>query len=386
MGQTTIEWTATYNDDGTVTPGFTFNPWQGCIKISPGCANCYALTLSNRWGKDVWGPGPKRQRTSAANWKKPLQWNKQAANEGKRFKVFCASMADVFEDNPQLNDWRSDLWDLIELTPNLDWLLLTKRPENVLRMTRRWTPENYGPEWPANIWLGTSVENQEYADKRIPELLKIPAKIRFLSMEPLLGPVDIGRWLCCPWCGEGKEAIQDSWGEWYHPGPIARPCPTPETGRGAAVKNIDWVIVGGESGHRARPLHPAWVRSLRDQCQGAGVAFFFKQWGEYVPDDHWTGSIAGHRPHFWPGHIRFASLKVGKHAAGRQLYGVEYSQFPQVEAEQKYYAVTDNYTGGLLTVTTQFEEDEAGLVSYTEITKAQYDEAMAEIETEAAQC
>lgn len=315
MQNSKIEWT-----------DHTFNPWSGCIKVSPGCVHCYAETLSNRWGKDVWGPGAKRQRTSAANWKKPLRWNKQAKELGVRYKVFCASMADVFEDNPQVSDWRSDLWDLIELTPNLDWLLLTKRPEKVLEFTRRWTPESYGPEWPSNIWIGTSVESQEYADKRIPELLKIPARIRFLSIEPLLGPVDIGRWLCCPWCGEGKEATRDDRGTWYHrieeffTGGV--PCPTPETGRGRAVNNISWVIVGGESGHGARPMHPEWARSLRNQCQGSRVPFLFKQWGEYLPvfNSYTT-----------PDGYDFA--KVGKHEAGRVLDGRTWDEFPALERQ-----------------------------------------------------
>lgn len=305
----------------------TFNPWTGCIKVSPGCVHCYAETLSSRWGKDVWGPGPKRQRTSAANWKKPLQWNKQAKELGVRYKVFCASMADVFEDNPQLEPWRVDLLELIQETPRLDWLLLTKRPEHVNQMIEQATGFSDSGMWfhsVPNVWIGTSVENQEYADKRIPELLKIPAKVRFLSMEPLLGPVDIGRWLCCPWCGEGQEATQDLNGAWYHPGGFTggRPCPTPETGKGWAVNNISWVIVGGESGHNARPMHPAWVKSLRDQCQGAGAAFFFKQWGELLPVFNSYTTPSG-----------FDFAKVGKARAGRLLDGVEYSQFPTTQAQ-----------------------------------------------------
>lgn len=176
----------------------TFSPWHGCIKISPGCQNCYALALDKRWGKDVWGPGPKRQRTSEANWRLPLQWNRRAEKEGRRYKVFCASMADVFERNDQLIDWRFELWDLIGQTPMLDWLLLTKRPENVLDMTPyQWHRAEWGgyQGWPANVWIGTSVENQEYADKRIPELLKIPAVVRFLSVEPLLGSVNLLKYL-----------------------------------------------------------------------------------------------------------------------------------------------------------------------------------------------
>lgn len=285
----------------------TFNPWQGCIKVSPGCQNCYAETLSNRWGKDIWGPGAKRQRTSAAYWKKPLQWDKQAIKEGRRFKVFCASMADVFEDNPQLTDWRNDLFTLIEQTPNLDWLLLTKRPENVNRMVAELRSDCYWLEETiskgnSNVWIGTSVEDQEYAGRRIPELLKIPAPTLFLSCEPLLGPLDLE--------GLAYEAAGPEWAGFN--------------------RLVDWVIVGGESGHNARPMHPDWARSLRDQCQAAGVAFHFKQWGEFVP-------LRGHREHLdlplrnreWRSVQGEVMVRVGKHAAGRLLDGYEWNEFPE---------------------------------------------------------
>lgn len=267
MENSKIEWT-----------DHTFNPWSGCIKVSPGCVHCYAETLSNRWGKDVWGPGAKRQRTSAANWKKPLQWNKQAKELGVRYKVFCASMADVFEDNEQLLDWRSDLWDLIELTPNLDWLLLTKRPENVLRMTRRWS-EQYEEGWLDNVWIGTSVENQEYADKRIPELLRIPARIRFLSCEPLLGPVDLE--------DLAYEAAGPAWAG-YNP-------------------LIDWVIIGGESGPGSRPFELDWGISLVKQCKGASIPVFMKQLGSKPVLDCYgykTLDKKGGNPDEWPEELR----------------------------------------------------------------------------------
>jgi protein gp37 len=318
MGQTTIEWTATYNDDGTVSPGYTFNPWQGCIKVSPGCVNCYAETLSNRWGKDVWGPGPKRQRTSAANWKKPLQWNKQAEKEGRRFRVFCASMADVFEDNPQLEPWRVDLLNLIQETPRLDWLLLTKRPENVNRMIEQATGFSSSEMWfysAPHVQIGTSIENQEYADKRIPELLRIPARIRFLSMEPLLGPVDLTRIDYGSIDPTGRADVLREW--YYRDSRLVEKAPP-----GEACK-IHWVIVGGESGPGARPMHPEWVRSLRDQCQGAGVAFFFKQWGQYLPVFNSYTTPDG-----------YDFVKVGKAAAGRLLDGQEWSQFPVAAAEK----------------------------------------------------
>lgn len=299
MENSKIEWT-----------DHTFNAWQGCIKVSPGCENCYALTLSNRWGKDIWGPGEKRERTSWSYWQKPFAWNKKAEKEGRRYRVFCASMADVFEDNPQLLDWRSDLWDLIELTPNLDWLLLTKRPENVSKFTKRWETWE---QLPSNIWIGTSIENQEYADRRIPELLKIPARVHFLSCEPLVGPLNLMKYL--PF-GAHK---------WQH--------------------GINWVIVGGESSPRARPMHPTWAHKIRDDCQKEDVPFFFKQWGEWLPCDEANGhqvcrvdpdgewrtddgyqAIAHNsilRDKGW-----YLMARVGKHNAGRLLDGVEWSEFP----------------------------------------------------------
>lgn len=304
MENSKIEWT-----------DHTFNPWSGCIKVSPGCIHCYAETLSNRWGKDVWGPGPKRQRTSAANWKKPLQWNKQAKELGVRYKVFCASMADVFEDNPQLEPWRVDLLELIQETPRLDWLLLTKRPEHVNRMIEQATGFSDSEMWfhsVPNVWMGTSVENQEYADKRIPELLKIPAKVRFLSMEPLLGPVDL---TCIDYGGIHPTRRIDALREWYYEnGHVIEKAPPDE------ACTIRWVIAGGESGHNARPMHPQWVKSLRDQCQGAGVAFFFKQWGELLPVFNSYTTTGGYN-----------FEKVGKARAGRLLDGVEWSEFPKVE-------------------------------------------------------
>jgi protein gp37 len=197
MGKTTIEWTASVNPDGTTTPGYTFNPWIGCAKVSPGCANCYAETLMDkRMGRVQWGVNGTRVHTSDSNWKKPYQWNRKAQEEGVRKRIFCASLADVFEDRPELVPWRADLFAMIDATPNLDWLLLTKRPENIKRLWPfGWYEDKGGPfTWP-NVWIGTSVENQEQADKRIPHLLSIPASVRFLSMEPLLGPVDLSPYL-----------------------------------------------------------------------------------------------------------------------------------------------------------------------------------------------
>lgn len=309
MGVTKIEWTATVNPDGTTSPGYTFNPWSGCQKVSPGCQHCYAETMAKRnpTTLGIWGPTGARVRMSDAYWRKPLKWNEQAEKEGRRYRVFCASMADVFEDRPELAGWRLDLFRLIVHTRNLDWLLLTKRPENIVSMM-----DSMG--WPfmlANAWVGTTVENQEQADRRIPQLLAVPAVVRFLSCEPLLGPVDLS---------SIPDALYDtgmpfSWNK-----------------LGGDERGIKWVIAGGESGHGARPMHPDWVRSLRDQCQAAGVPFFFKQWGEWLPGSHF--SITEHTDmsrimQFGDGQIM---QRVGKKQSGRLLAGVEWNQFPGGEA------------------------------------------------------
>jgi protein gp37 len=223
VGQnSSIEWT-----------DHTFNPWWGCSKVSPGCQYCYAEALSNRYGHDIWGLRKARRTFGEKHWQEPLKWHRRAQEHGHRMRVFCASMADVFEDNRNIEDERNKLWLLIEETPMLDWLLLSKRPENM----RRFAP--WQTAWPANVWAMTSVENQEQAEQRIPALLNVPARLRGLSVEPLLGSVDLSSWLTA----------------------------------------IGWVIVGGESGPRARPMQLDWVRSLRDQCNDAGVPFFMKQMG-----------------------------------------------------------------------------------------------------------
>ncbi|KJK22085.1 hypothetical protein UB46_23500 [Burkholderiaceae bacterium 16] len=254
----------------------TFNPWEGCQKVGPGCDHCYAETRNARFagGQAVnWGPGAPRRRTSATNWRKPLAWNANHdaffAEHGRRQRVFCASLADVF-DNTVDPAWRADLFDLIMATPNLDWLLLTKRIGNVPGML-------VGPgmpgRLPSNVWLGATICNQEEADRDIPKLLAVPARVRFLSMEPLLGPVDLGRhlWKCCGAMIPGNQG--DGWMQPPDP-PECCQCPEPR-------EQLHWVIVGGESGASARPMHPDWARSLRDQCAAAGVPFLHKQWGEW---------------------------------------------------------------------------------------------------------
>lgn len=238
-----IEWTT-----------HTFNPWIGCTKISAACDNCYAEAWDARGlqGRGTrWGP--KAARTRTKTWANPLKWNREAEGAKERPRVFCASLADVGDNHASiLPEWRADLWALIRATPNLDWLLLTKRPQNLAK----YLPADWGDGYP-NVWLGTTVENQTEADRRIPHLLAIPAAIRFLSCEPLLGPVDL--------------TSLDFMGFLYN----ALTGDMEETGRFA---RLDWVIAGGENARHFRPADPDWFRSLRDQCAAAGVPFLFKQW------------------------------------------------------------------------------------------------------------
>lgn len=270
MGDKTgIEWT-----------DHTFNPWIGCTKVSPGCAHCYAETEDKRhgWTPDGWGKGKPRKRTSAAYWRQPLKWNREAelwgafdcgtmcckgtewemrnkvANElrshrgwtatplAARPRVFCASLADVFD--PEVPDrWRWDLIALINQTPNLDWQLLTKRPRDAMQFLARVVA------WPfPNVWLGVSAEDQERFEERVRLLLSTPAAVRFVSFEPLLGPIDANR-----------ARVTPSLSLW-----------------------IDWAIIGGESGKGARPCNVQWIRQLTSQCQTAGVAVFVKQLGAQV--------------------------------------------------------------------------------------------------------
>ena len=311
MGQNSaIEWTT-----------HTFNPWEICTPVSAGCANCYASALHKRFHGQSYKAGIPRRRTSEANWKKPILWNRQAEKTGTRPRVFCASMADVF-DAEAPDEWRDELFALIARTPNLDWLILTKRPENIL--SQMWGMENQasGDFWhwifdwlggnpPRNVWIGTSVENQDAANKRIPELLKVPAAVRFLSCEPLLGPVDLEPYLFAETYSIEKPTDRTK----YVGGP--------DTMKFARLRDsISWVIAGGESGPNARPCHPEWARGLRDQCAAAGVPYFWKQWGEYLPFEE-----------SWHPDSEFSDVawkRVGKKAAGRLLDGVEHNDFPEV--------------------------------------------------------
>jgi protein gp37 len=318
----------------------TFNPWMGCTKVSPGCDHCYAeARLDKRLHTVNWGPGQPRKRTSPNNWREPQRWNAEpfyeclgcgsrgtlddldavderqchcgGALKPARRRVFCASLADVF-DNAVDPQWREDLFELIAATPNLDWLLLTKRIGNVGNMLP--VPFDFERMYP-NVWLSATIVNQAEADRDIPKLLATPARMRFLSIEPLLRPVSF----------EGLFANPSN----------------PADGTNA-LEEIDWVIVGGESGPHARPMHPDWARSLRDQCAAAGVPFLFKQHGEwteatlnnvdaaradrFVEQDgmdstDWT--IDRHGP--TTAHM----VKVGKKSAGRLLDGRTHDEIPE---------------------------------------------------------
>jgi len=208
----------------------TFNLVWGCVKISPGCKNCYADTLARRYGHDVWGPGKSRREFGEKHWAEPLKWNTDAIAAGERRRCFCGSMCDWAEDHPTTAAARQRLWPLIRQTPGLDWLLLTKRHERIAGCL----PDDWGNGY-ANVWLGVSVENNDYVH-RADALRKIPAAVRFISYEPALGPV-------------------------------------PDLN----LDGIDWLIFGGESGPGFRPMDPQWARGIKDKCDAAGTAFFFKQ-------------------------------------------------------------------------------------------------------------
>ena len=345
----------------------TFNPWRGCLKVSAACKNCYAEKRGDRFGEDFSG---QRIILSDTGWKGPLKWNRDYEEQLSQFRggfgefpqrprVFCASLADAFEDwdGPMISggkspvylgkdyrashsesarltmsDVRRRLFELIDETPHLDWLLLTKRPENIRKMWLGQADRNQYQRpgvirkfTRRNVWLGTTVENQEQAEKRIPELLKCRdlSPVLFLSCEPLLGPLSfqyVAR----------ERSVEDSnpgsfndwtklFGNWL-------------TGSRATSMvsgidddpSIDWVIAGGESGPNARPSHPDWFRSLRDQCADAGVPFHFKQWGEWASVSEVAGAGVHHS--FENG---ATVRRVGKKKAGRLLDGVEHNGTPK---------------------------------------------------------
>ena len=315
MAKTKIEWC-----------DYTFNPWIGCQPVSTACDNCYADRLCRRFAKDCFGTGKERIRTSDKNWEFPAKLNKKIGNEiysctangfirndrlheqklrAMRPKVLCASMADVF-DNAVPAEWRADLFRLICDTPHLDWLILTKRisnaPDMIAQAMTKYALEFYG--LPKNVWLGVTVCNQQEAERDIPKLLEIPAEKHFLSLEPLLGPVDLEKALT--WQSD--------------------------------VVGVDWVIVGGETGPKARPMHPDWVRRVRNDCELFATPFFFKQWGEWLPAkrDKYGNVEFCDLPH--DGFLKcrvtnldatFTAFRFGKKASGRLLDGKTWDGVPE---------------------------------------------------------
>lgn len=299
----------------------TFNPWHGCSKVGPGCDNCYAERDSKRFNgnKTLWGVNADRLTLSDNYWNQPIKWNKRAGELGYRHKVFCASMADVFDKNSP-EGARERLWELIKATPNLDWLILTKRIGNAKTML----PSDWGNGY-KNVWLMITVVNQTEADRDIPKLLETPAAVHGLSMEPLLGYVKIPQWF-----------IRD---ERYADPRI--------------VKNkIGWVITGGESGPNSRPMHESWVKYIHHQCKENNVPFFFKQWGEYVSSSQspidaelnydnyssggWLSKDGTFRTDENPNQVTIDHsyvFKLGKKSAGNFLDGSVHENFPYKETK-----------------------------------------------------
>lgn len=275
----------------------TFNPIIGCTKISPACDHCYAETWANRFYKDLWNG--KRHVTSAAYWRQPLKWNRDAKAAGVRRRVFCASLSDVF-DNQWPPEVRAALWKLIAECDSLDWMLLTKRPQNIAKMLPI-SPDYAKPwrdKWPWSwVWFGTTAEDQERYDQRMPHLAAINCARRFVSYEPALGPVDF--------LSGHSPGDDEPW-----------------------AAKLDLVICGGESGPHARPIHPGWARSARDQCRTAGIYFHFKQWGGWRPataDDTDYNTNPNDRAAIG---LHLDMIRVGKTAAGRLLDGRTHDEMP----------------------------------------------------------
>ena len=336
MEKTNIEWADA-----------TFNPWIGCTKVSPACQNCYAeRDMDHRYGRVTWGRKGTRSVTSDENWAQPRKWNRNllkaralGAECPDQIRVFCASLADVFEDwdgplishrgqvlldpvgkNVTMNDMRKRLFTMIAETPNLEWMLLTKRPENIERMIVECASEPMH-----NLWLGTTIENQEWADKRLKYLLdcRSLAKVLFVSCEPLLGPIDFSR---VPFGSlNGSHMYADVLTGVYtqeHAGDVET---YPQWEEVPGGPHLDWVIAGGESGPSARPSHTNWYRSIRDQCAASGVPFHFKQWGEWWDPQQGCGDEKDQKCHEEGGYLR-----IGKKKAGRILDGEVHNGLPSV--------------------------------------------------------
>lgn len=267
----------------------TFNGWIGCTKVGPGCDGCYAAALDSRqrWGGVThWGPGVPRYRTSPSNWNQPRRWNRQAEKTGERWLVFASSLADVF-DNEVPNEWREDLFALIRETPALTWQLVTKRVGNVARML----PDDWGKGYP-NVWLISTIVNQEEADRDLPKLLSVPAAIHGVSYEPALGPVEWTPWL--PTFGLKTRTDRNF----------------------KAANAVRWIIIGGESvqaGHQTRPFELEWARSTIAQCRAAGAFPFMKQTGSRPVPYLKQKDRAGAEPEEWPEDLRVREFPPTHH-------------------------------------------------------------------------
>lgn len=267
MGKSTgIEWTH-----------HTFNPWWGCTEVSPGCDHCYARTWAKRYGTE-WGKDTPRRFFGDKHWREPLSWNVAATKAGDRRRVFCASMADVFEDRGDLIDTRKRLFELAGVCTNLDWLLLTKRPQNIRRMLPDFA---WALHYPGRIWFGTSVENEANV-KRAMFLCDLPGDVHFLSVEPLLGPVNLE-----PWFKAERAAAEDRL--WDIP---------------------LWVIIGGESGAGARPMELHWAENVIAQCRAYGVSVFVKQFGAVAAKLYCLEDKKGGDWHEWPSAFRVREFPV----------------------------------------------------------------------------
>jgi len=309
MGKTAIEWA-----------DVVWNPVTGCSQISKGCKNCYAKALHDM-RHQAYLEGKKVPTTYLTKFEDvklhperlemPYHWKKAR-------RVFVNSMSDLFHPDVPKN-FIDNVFAVMALNERHTFMVLTKRPERMLEFVSNY-PTSNGPI--PNIWLGVSVENQKAADERIPLLLQTPAAVRFVSCEPLLGRVDLNVGVCpiCGGCGETAGSY------WQDDGmDTCDAC----GGSGNAVNKIDWVICGGESGIGARVMHPDWARSLRDQCVETGTPFFFKQWGEWLPDDQIDPT--NRRDPMFETHMTW--VRVGKRAAGRVLDGRTWDERPEYETK-----------------------------------------------------
>ena len=255
----------------------SWNPWWGCTNVSPGCDHCYAEGFANRLALDIWGKDAPRRFFGDKHWNEPRKWNEKAKKAGVPLKVFCGSMCDICEDRRDLDEQRKRLWKLIEETPNLIWMLLTKRPQNYLKMLPSWWIDKPLP----HVWLMTTVESPDYA-WRVEKLMKVPAVVHGVSWEPALGYVDFSMYMaerCCSGFECGCKGL-----------PINPP------------PYLDWLIAGGESGAHCRPFDIAWARRVREGCHQHGVAFFMKQLGGF-PDKR-------DQPELWPEDLRVQEFPV----------------------------------------------------------------------------